>query len=86
MAKNKQKFASAFILLAIILSAFSLFSIRTQAASPTGVYGGVAPSVFMWAVDDVEDDFNLGVSEWSVSRGSAECVSEMAQAPYSPYE
>ncbi len=86
MAKNKQKFASVFICLAIILSALSLFGIRTQAASPTGVYGGVAPSVFMWAVDDVEDDFNLGVSEWSISRGSAECVSEMTQAPYSPYE
>ncbi len=86
MEKNKQKLTSFFLCLTMVFSALSLFGIKTEAASPTGVYGGVAPSVFMWAVDDVEDDFNLGVSEWSTSKGSAECISEMTHAPYSPYE
>ncbi len=86
MAKNGRKTVSIFLCIIIILSAFSLFGIETQAASPTGVYGGVAPSVFMWAVDDIEDDFNLGLSEWTTNKGVSECVSEMTRAPYSPYE
>ncbi len=86
MAENKQKTVSVLLCLLVILSAFSLFGIKTEAASPTGVYGGVDPSVFGWAVDDIEDDFNLGLSEWTANKGSTECISEMTHAPYSPYE
>lgn len=86
MAKKKQKAVSVFLCLIMTLSAFSLFGIKTQAASPTGVYGGVAPSVLVSAVDDMEDDFNLGLSEWTTNKGTLECVSEMTRAPYSPYE
>ncbi len=86
MAENKRKTVSVFLCLLIILSAFSLFGIKTEAASPAGVYGGVDPSVFGWAADDIEDDFNLGISEWTSNIGSTECVSEMTHAPYAPYE
>ena len=86
MAKNGRKIVAIFLCLIITLSAFSLFGIKTQAASPIGVYDGVAPSVLTSAVDDIEDDFNLGVSEWTADKGTLECVSEMMRAPYSPYE
>ena len=86
MAKNGRKTVAIFLCLIITLSAFSLFGIKTQAASPIGVYDSVAPSVLTSAVDDIEDDFNLGVSEWTANKGTLECVSEMTRAPYSPYE
>ena len=86
MAKTVQKIISILLCFIMTFSAFSLFGIKTHAASATGVFDGVAPSVLVSAVDDMEDDFNLGLTEWTASKGTLECVSEMSYAPYSPYE
>ncbi len=66
--------------------AFSLFGKEAYAASPIGVYGGIDPTVMMSVIDNIEDDFNQGLSEWTVSKGAAECITELDHAPYSPYE
>ncbi len=86
MMKKLRKPLSFVLSLLITLSVFPLFTIRTEAASATGVYGGIDSSTLVAAIDDMEDDFNLAASEWTSSAGTTECLSEMTAAPYSPYE
>ncbi len=86
MTKKLHKSLAIILSLLITLSAFPLFTIKTEAASATGVFGGIDPSTLVSVIDDMEDDFNLALSDWTSSDGTTECLSEMTSAPYSPYE
>ncbi len=86
MTVNAKKVISFFIIAAILILVFSFHGIRTFAASATGVYGGIAPSALLAAVDDIEDDFNGETHYWSTSDGYCESLSTLNVAPYSSYE
>lgn len=84
--KKTQKALSIFLSLLITLSAFSAFPITTRAASPTGVYGGISPSVMTSVIDDMEDSFEDETLSWVPTVGTCEHTAELTSAPYSPYE
>lgn len=96
--KSTKKIASVFLSVLITVSAFSLLGIRTNAASATGVYGGIAPSVMTSVIDEIEDDFEDGYEDdvegglegeelgWIPSIGTCVNATEISEAPYSPYE
>ncbi len=84
--KKTQKALSVFLSLLITVSAFSASPIKTRAASPMGVYGGISPSVITSVIDDMEESFEGESLLWTASVGSCSAVTEMTSAPYSPYE
>lgn len=86
MTVNAKKIILFFVISATLASAFSFQSIKTYAASATGVYGGISPSALLAAVDDVEDDFNGEAHFWSTSDGYCENRGTLSVAPYSSYE
>ncbi|MBQ8255280.1 MAG: hypothetical protein IJY94_07255 [Clostridia bacterium] len=100
--KSIKKITSVFLSVLITVSTLSFLGIRTHAASATGVYGGIAPSVMTSVIDDMEDDFesdpeadtetdlNIDLQDdtydWAPSIGTCTSMVEMTEAPYSPYE
>ncbi len=86
MPKTAKKALSLLMSAAIFISLFSAFPKKASAASPSGVYGGIASTVLLSAIDDLEDDFELEETGWRSDIGDCQSIIFTQNKPHSPYE